>query len=145
MTRTGYLILSGSLRLLSILGGLWIILLTAVAAAWSSQHLVAFWVIFGIAVSGTLASIFGAVTVVFRRRSFTWIALGGSCAVALLGAGSLGTNLTSKRTLSASLSFVAIFFILTFAAPAFAAVFCVRDLRRTKSGDPKAAAVVSKS
>jgi hypothetical protein len=134
MRRIGYLTFNGAVRLLTALGGLWILVLLAAIAPWASSHMVRWWFGFGGDASATLCLLIGTVAVASRRRVFAWTTLYGACVVASLGV----LSFTAKNN-SASLAFVLIFFALTVTAPAFVALLCYYDLRATKKGGPKAA------
>ena len=132
MERTAYIVAVGLVRLLSVCGGLWLVLLVAVAGIWSSSHMVIWGVLFGTTALATVCLFIGIPTITSRKQIYTWIVLSGACVIASLGLTSLISNLRDHSN-NASLGFVVVFWATTFLSPAFVILFCVNDLRQART------------
>ena len=126
MRRRLYLSIEAILRLLAAAGGLWILLLLAAIEAWTTSHMIRWWISALIDVSATLSLLVGAATVGSRRRMLVVSTFCGAFAVASLG---LASILSQGDHSSASLAFALIFFVLTVSIPLWVAALCVYDFR----------------
>jgi hypothetical protein len=138
MKRSGYIFVAGFMRLLSVMGSLWLFSLLMLMVQLGGTHIVRDWICFGVTISTTLCLILGMVTVASSKRLFMAATLYGALALAGLSLYFEVVPFIEDRV-NASASFVdsplynSLIFALNILAPACTAFLCIKDLRRTEA------------